>query len=963
MYYFLQFKPDKKEPWRMYTEEQLEKAELPGPPAFKTVLTVDQNPEEVTENGLNAVETVLYMGPMYFDFDDADDIDNVLGEVNAVIDYLMNKLDIPAEYIHCWLSGGKGVHITVPAQIFGVKKPTKFLPMIYREIMLTVLKGAGLTSPCTLDESVYSCGRGRMWRCEGVPRPNTGTYKVGTSPNELSQMDSDEYHSIVANERPKIATPEPAKSLTFPKAEQLLKAAKVAATRKVKAMNAACVVPREAMREWEGIPGCILKLITEGDAGNSNWNQAAMQLAAYIAARYDKSEEAEYMQLLVEPFVKNVESSSRPSATERRKHVQGQLHRTFSGSIKFAPGALIATIGTPCRQCPICRSDVANGETSQADVNNFNSAVKIRWDPSGYYLVGEDSSRQLTNFTFWPHTEVFQLEHYTNEAGHTAWRNSARKELVGKLIVDGSTEVVEITAQEKSWGSKRDLIHTFKGQNAAVYCGDNEIQKMMVALLKFARDKADDKELDKMVQANVCGIVFDRGERATIAHYVEAHNAITQLGARSPYRFRGDFKQSPALINASNPLPDDEQLATAIKALCNVNEPVQVALILGWFVSCHFREHIQFDEPQFPLLNIFGNAGAGKSCLAMLMGNINGIDYSRVDFQNVEVGTMFPLTQYVSSSTTVPRLIEEVNPVQLGQNRYGQILGILKAAWSHSPIQRGRIGVDRELSVSEDRVSAPLVYTSEQSATAPALRSRSVEVRLQAKSLQNQTYRESYKVAVKNRSALLRMARALVTVALGTSPAAISKIMDSKAGLIHKGMDDRPRWSMQCVLTGLHMLIHTMEEFEVGGVEEVQRLEATLITYLGGRVSEVERGKSASEVDRVLAAMNIMADDTYDERLRLLPSKHYWRQGDSIYMVLQSCVPRYQSYCKSIGEVPVFKQFNQLTQLIEGEVYFERIEAHPENPEIEVYVINAAKLSLKGTVMNNFRRDTEAASQ
>lgn len=962
MYHFLQFRPDKKEPWRMYTEEQLQKADLPGPPAFKTVLMVDQNPEDVTENGLNAVETVLYMGPMYFDFDDADDIDHVLADVNAVIDYLMNKLDIPAEFIHCWLSGGKGVHITIPAQVFGVKKPAKFLPMIYREIMLTVLKGAGLESPCSLDESVYSCGRGRMWRCEGIPRPGSGTYKVGTTPNELADMDSDEYHAIVAAPRPVLAQPQPGKNISFAKAEQLLKAAKVAATRKVKAMSAACVVPREAMREWDGIPGCIEKLITDGDSGNSNWNQAAMQLAAYIAARYDKSEEKEYMELLVRPFVKNVESSSRPSETERLKHVQGQLHRTFSGSIKFAPGALIATIGSPCRQCPICRADVASGETTQETVGQFNSSVRIRWDTSGYYLVGEDSSRQLTNFTFWPKLEVFELEPYTNDKGHTGWRNTERKELVGSLIVDGSSEVVEVSLPERSWSSKRDLISAVKGRDAAVYAGDGEIQKLLVALLKFSRDKAEDKELDKMIRANVCGIVLERGDKGTIAHYVEAGNAITNLGGRSPYRFDGNARQSPALINASNPLPDDEQLAIAMKALCNVNEPVQVAMMLGWFVSCHFREHIQFEEPQFPLMNVYGNAGAGKSCLAMLMANINGIDYTKAELQNVEVGTLFPLTKYVSSSTTVPRLIEEVNPIQLGNNRYGQILGILKAAWSHAPIQRGKIGADRELSVSEDRVSAPLVYTSEQSATSPALRSRSVEVRLQAKSLLNQHYRDSYRTAVQNRSAYSRMARALVTVALGTSPTALLKILHSKSDLIHKGMEDRPRWGMQCCLTGLEMLITTMTEFKVGGVEEVQRLERELITYLGGRVTEVERGKSASEVDRVLGAMNTLADDTFEERMRLQPGKHYWRQGDSLYLVLQSCLPRYHAYSKSIGEQPVIRQFQQLSQLLEGEVYFDRIEQHPENPEVEVYVINAKKLTDKGTTMNNFKRETEAAT-
>lgn len=959
MYYFLQFRPDKKEAWRLYTEEQLQTADLPGPPAFQTVLMVDQNPEEVTENGLDAVTTVKYYGPMYWDFDDADDIDRVLGEANAIIDYLMNKLNIPAEYIHCYLSGGKGVHITVPAQVFGVKKPTHYLPMIYREIMLTSMIGAGLESPCTVDEGVYSCGRGRMWRCEGVARPGSGTYKVATTPNELSMMDSDEYHAIVASPRPKAATPSPAKSLTFPKAEELLKRAKLTAARKVKAMGEACVVPREALREWDGIPGCIQTLISDGDCANSNWNQAAMQLAAYIAARYDKSEEDEYMEQLVRPFAKNVESSSRPSEIERVKHVRGQLNRAFGGSVKFAPGALIATIGTPCRKCPVCRPDISSGASTQeeAEAGNFNGDVKIRWDPAGYFLVGEEGGgRQLTNFTFWPSLEVYELEQFTNSEGLTAYRKTERKELVGKLLVAGSDTADELTIPERAWGSKRDLISAIKGRDAVVYGGDGEIQKLLVAILKFARDRTEDKELEKMVGASVCGIVLDRNGKSTVAHYVEAGTAITAKGGRSQFRFNGNARQSPALIGHVDPVRGgDEELEKAIRALCGVNDPVQVAMLMGWFASCHFRQHIQFEEPQFPLLNIYGNSGAGKSCLAVLMAMINGIDYTKAELQNVEVGTMYPLQKYVSSSTTVPRIIEEVNPVILGATKYNAILGIFKASWSHSPIQRGRVGADRELSVSEDRISAPIVYTSEQSATVPSLRNRSVEVRLQARALLNPKYRENYRTAMQNRQALLRLARGMVTVALHTSPKALLEIHHSKSSLIHSGVEERPRWCFMTCLTGLHMMMHTMESFGVGGIEEVQALYDQLVAYLGGKVTEVERGKSASEVDLVLDTFNTMADADFDDRKKLVAGRQYWRQGDSLYLVLQACLPRYHAHSRDVGTQAVIRSYNQLTNLIEGEVYFDRVEQHPlREQKVDVFVISIQKLADKGTLLNNF---------
>lgn len=956
MFYFLQFKPDKSDPWRMYTEEQIEKADLPSVPAFKTVLTVDQNPEEVTENGLDAIDVVTYMGPMYLDFDDKENIDRVLEDVNAVIDYLMNRLDIPAQFIHCYLSGGKGVHITIPAKVFGIKKPTKYLPMVYKEIMMTIQTGAHLDTPSTMDTSVYSGGRGRMWRCEGVARPGSGTYKVATTPSELADMNSEEYFAIVASPRPTQATPEPAKSVTFPKAEQLTKAAKVAAARKVRAMKDQCTVPREVMREWEGVPGCVQTMITEGDCQNSNWNQAAMQLASYIAARYDRSEEKEYMELLVHPFVKNVTSSQRPSESERLKHVKEQLNRTFRGNFKFAQGAFIASIGKACGACPVCRSDIADGHSTQeeAAAGNFNAEVRIRYDTSGYYLMdGEGSGRQLTNFTFWPSLEVFELEQFTTESGHAGWRKTERKELVGKLIVYGSEEAHEITIPERAWGSKRDLITAVKGRDAAIYCGDAEIQKMFVAILKFARERAEEKELDKMVRANVCGIVLDRTGKKTVAHYIEAGSAITMMGARSPYRYDGNSRQSPMLLAGEGPRDNDHELETAIRALCGVNEKVQVATMLGWFASCHYRQHIQFEEPQFPLLNVFGNAGSGKSCLVLLMALINGIDYLKAELQNVEVGTLYPLTKYVSSSTTVPRIIEEVNPVIIGQVKYNQILGIFKAAWSHSPIQRGRL-VDREVGVTEDRVSAPLVYTSEQSASVTSLRNRSVEVKLQAKTLLNPKFKENYRTAVRHRESLLRLAKVMVNVALHTPPADLLKIFHEKEKAITSSMEERSRWGMQCCLTGLHMMMHTMKSYKVGGVDAVQDLYDTLVLYLGGEVQATERGKSISEVGRVIDFLNTMADPTFEARFKIEPQNHYWRAGDSIYLVLQSCMPRYVGYAKSIGESPVIRSFNQLVELIDGEVYYMRTEAHPTRENVVVYVLDAKKLTEKGTSVNNF---------
>ena len=955
MYRFLQFRADKGDAWRMYTPEQIASGDLPGKPTFQTVLLIDQDPEQVIENELDPLDNVHYLGPMYLDFDDKEDIDNVLEEVRAVLDFLIKKLDIPEEYIHCWLSGGKGVHITVPEVIFGLKKEQKFLPMIYKEIMLTIMSQSGLESPCTMDESVYSCGRGRMWRTEGMPRPGSGTFKIGTTPAELRLMDADEYHSLVASARPNIATPYPPKNVTFPKAEAQFKAAKLTATRKVRALKDAVTVPTEILREWDGIPGCVHKLITDGDCDGSNWNQAAMQLATYISARYEQGEAEEYMEQLVKPFTINVESSSRPTSSERLKQMKIMLNRAFRGSIKFAPGAFISAIGTRCGACPVCRSDLAKGETSQEDADNgtFDPSMKIKYDTTGYYLVADNGSRRLTNFTFWPVQEIFELETTTLQDGRPGWKHSERKEMCGTMLIEDGEVHHDVTINERSWSSKRDMIQAFKGRNAAILGGDGEAQKLLLSVLRFARQRAEDKELEKMVRTNVCGVVLDDTGNKPVWHYVESGRAITNLGGRSPYRYNGS-SPSPMLINESNPFKDDEDLGIAIAALCRVNEPVQVALILGWVVACHFREHIQSEEPQFPLLNVYGNAGAGKSCLVMLFCKLGGINYARAEHINAEVATVYPLIKYVCSSTTVPRFVDEVNPATMGPTKYNAVYAILKAAWSRAPIQRGRIGGDKEMSVTDDRVTSPIVYCSEQSSPVPSLRSRSVEVRLQARTLLNPDHKSAYKTAVAKSDSLYRMAKALVTVALGTSPNKLLEIFNSKDYLVHDGLEERQRWGMKTCLTGLHMLLHTMEEFGVGSQKDVQALYDGLVNYLGGKVVEVDRGKSSSEVDKVISAFNTQADDTFQDQYRLDAGKHYWRAGDSIYLVLQRCMPKYLQYAKTSGELIAMRQYRQMVELLTGEVYFLRTEPHPQTPAVDVFVLSASKLEERGTMTNNF---------
>src|SRR5678809_1675617 len=105
--------------------------------------------------------------------------------------------------------------------------------------------------------------------------------------------------------------------------ESFIKTAKELVRKKRNAQKRAAVnITREEFQRLTGIPGCIYKLITEGDCPASNWHQASIQLATYIAAKYTPEDSDEFEQALVDPFVRNVQSCllyTSPSPRDRQK--------------------------------------------------------------------------------------------------------------------------------------------------------------------------------------------------------------------------------------------------------------------------------------------------------------------------------------------------------------------------------------------------------------------------------------------------------------------------------------------------------------------------------------------------------------------------------------------------------------------------------------------------------------------
>lgn len=949
MYHYLQFRVDKKEKWHLVDEKRLD--DLEKPPAFLSVLKVDQDVDFVEEAGDDPLDVVKYKGPMYFDLDNADDITTVLENSRKLIDKIVHKFGIDTRYIQCWLSGGKGVHLVIPEKLFGVKRPVKYLPIIYHELAKQV-------EVDNLDMGVYSAGKGRLWRCSNIARPDRGTYKVGVTVEELRNMDADDYETLTASARSDIEHELPPDNLSVARAETAFKAAKQAATRRVKAVHNAKTVPTEDLRNLPETPGCIQKLITEGDCPSSNWNQAAMQVAAWVAARYEKDEESEYLEEVVEPFVKNVDSSSRPSEKERRKHVKDQMNRAFSGRTKFAVGPLIKTIGEPCHECPLCRGDM---DFKSTDADNeeepYDPRTKIKASKNGYMLVSDNGAKELTTWTFWPRIAIRGLEE--KESGEFA--EGPREAMVGTLIDDTGREAHDVKISEQAWQSRSTLMKEIGGHvQGATYCGDVEAQKIFRSILSFA--SRTEEGLESMTETPVCGIYLERRGKAMLPHYIEHGASIMATrgsgSVRSRFRYRGEKNLSPSLIDEDFPYIHDTELEDTLHALLRVNHKPSVAKIAGWFAACHLREHFHATDSQFPLLGIWGNASAGKTMTAFLFSHLAGMDYENTaEPINMETAKAYPLKKYVSSSTTVPRLVEEVNQKGMRASVYSEVMGVFKAAWNRSTIQRGVPTKNAGVTLQVDRVSSPIVFVCEGRPDMPAVRNRTVEVQLTAQHREYGDRSEQFDKARVGRRNLFRAAKAMLQRALTMGEDDTRELLAAQDHLVPTTLDARPRYSFKVLMSGLQFMSDALFKCDIDIREDIEELRQALVEDLHANHQQIDQEKRRSEVDRILESVDEMAGESADKQFGLVFEDHYWKVGKWIKLDIRKIMPRYRRYCRSMGDIPQIKDAGQLGELMAGETYFDRFEIHPEKPSVNLHVLDAEKLASKGINLSNLESD------
>lgn len=146
-------------------------------------------------------DTRLHVSDLvYLDWDAAD-INESISAVKRFV-YKLKKLSVDPESCRWFATGGRGFHCEMPLALFksgGVADLTRAVIENLPRIMKAVVSDAALFVD-TLDQRVYTGGKGRQWRQPNVQRPN-GKYKVACSVDELRTMTPDMYDTLTASPR------------------------------------------------------------------------------------------------------------------------------------------------------------------------------------------------------------------------------------------------------------------------------------------------------------------------------------------------------------------------------------------------------------------------------------------------------------------------------------------------------------------------------------------------------------------------------------------------------------------------------------------------------------------------------------------------------------------------------------------------------------------------------------------
>lgn len=882
--------------WKQALADQRE-AVLAKSPAFVTVLDVDHpfDPEPADPYGVH------YRGPFYIDLDAAS-IEDAIVDAKSTVEN-MERLDVDLNTIEIFISGGKGFHFVVPMPVFIDKMPrsggfTK-LPLIYRDIAMEHFR-------CdTLDMRVYSMKRGRMWRTPNVKRDN-GMHKVRVSPQEVMDMTPELYREIGTTPRylpppAKPAAPAIGFAAAFATATDVV-AARYKEKQKTKVSN------EQIRKRYDGKFPPLLAKVLSGEVQSQQGFQVTALQVAITAIALGKSQDD--MLDEAEGLLRNHSGDSSRYGTYRKRQIalrQAYQYVQDNPTYSFSMGGIRSLVPEEDRK-------VDDAEEGQGNLGRSISQG-IYFNQAGIFQAKDEEIIELSKLGFGNPQMMLDIKNPGRVLGYQVDIYHHGAKVAREFLDVGSLQT-------------KQRLQTFaSAYSAAVHCTDPQV----VALMELLKYRSDTEGNTVFATARE-GLDLIKPEGATSADDFDIawiSNDITLSKQGRAYFLKSEDQEfgiyRSDLMSAGG-LQGTADEAEVIEALLRINSPYVVGAMLGWFGAAHARMVFDYFYGQFPLLQVFGQAGAGKSKTVDLMLRLHYFLADPKITSSADV-TNHALQAACSASASIPAVFDEYKVREIQKPRVDMLRRMFKNAYTKAGISKGFIDHDAgqsKLALRNMAFTAPVVFIGEAIESQTAILERSIVVNLTKEGRLGRKHHFDKVFDPANRQVLSRIGFAIVRSILDGDWTRLKKAtdlnrekVDQAWGEVATDGDDRQRFNTAVVLTGLDYVRALVRASHGDRFDEgFNDLKEAVLNDSSSRTLSVVR-KVQSELAKVVGALAYLSNEPPREDFRVQAGKDYTFEGEAIDLKAQTCFDKYRAYCKHVGQEALYDSFDAFVTALE----------------------------------------------
>lgn len=884
-------------------------------PPFTTILDLNQIiRDDMTSEDL---ANISYQGPLYFDFD-SDDIKFVIPPFQEFLEKLESK-GVNLYQCQIYATGGKGFHLTIPMEVF-IPKVTgrgfKFLPLIYKEMAWDLAVD-------TMDMRVYSARRGRMFRTANVRRTN-GKYKVPITPHEAKTMTTESYDLLTSAPR-RIELPDEPEFNSDLATLFTVSSEKVNKSRTKKRSK----TDAELISKFNGKFPPTFESIARGENlhEDAGFQQIATQLAI-TAVALGKSE-SELLEAC-EGLIKNHQSDGYRYNTEdkrRRELIRMHTYMSDNPCYDFSAGGLINLLEDKSKANDLDIPPVADEgiDTSNSD----------EWEELGL-------SQEVVRGVFYNRTGI-HVKKFNNK--EDCWEvkqictvgieNEIKIEAINEDTNSFEPRGYEFSVyvdnqykgrgdiQEGAFGSSNLFHQRFSTKFGGSFQGSDQEARAMLDIMR-ARAKLRGKIQVGLPREGLDVIKIPDpsnpdGYRVKSFYVSLGEDGVIPEDDVYDFRFDGSGQStSKTNLLKSRNLTDDPRPRTFFDNFFNLYPESILSRALGYFIACHLNQVLRYHFQKFPSLQIYGQAGTGKSEIASILSYLHTYN-STIPLMTAD-STGYAIRESLSNSASIPVMLDEYKPSEFSLQKASELRQIIRNNYTGNANARGTrklIGGDSQIVVDNRKNSAPLIYISEQLEDQKAIVDRAVILSMNPRNTGNSKISEEERnrfYFVKGelkRGYLGAWGLLIVNSILSTDSNEFVKTVEKYVQMVSRELvgpaEERPIYNTAVVLTGLELGAKSLRI--IFGDRYDLKMEDFKNYILNNLRESIPLNKSESlRVLDTLAYLSI----TNDIETQLQENFHYVEYAcpDTgkyfLDLELKGCWNYYSRYRRSQGERPLY---------------------------------------------------------